>query len=755
MIRSRHRVPFLRALLAALWLLAPIAAAGQELEEPQSLEEALVAQGQYISQLRQAIDERPDEEAVWQALLQAEGMLRAMRVQAGLEPRPEGPKASQVVQEKLTDRVYGEWIARSPGLPAPYLARGRAHSDAARRLALLEEAAARFPDHAVAWRDLGRELDGQGRAAEAGRLLEDFAAAHPRDAEGWKELAAHHERQGNQVRAREARAAWLALDVDSAEALRARLDEAVQASDEEAARRVAARVTSALASAGDWGAVGFCEDISRPFQGALWAEAVECLEVVAAATGDEAVLGEAQTASARVVAKAGNVGEARRVLERLPAERRPRALLSIGSAFAWGGRCTEAVEAFDSLVGVRIEGVDVGSSAARSLGNSCRGSSEARRLVLRLLGTSEPSSAQSILRSWGEALDPGEVESVLRRRVAAEPEQDFLWMALDDHLAAHGDHVAREEHLRAWVEARPGHPVDRYLALAELVAVDEVEPAVVLLEEALEATGRDAKIVEALAGFYLMTDRVDRAEALAADLARAESRYAAGRGGLLLARLAWAGDDPERALDLYRRLLARDEVPPEAAREAGQVLAELGRDDEAVELLAGRYDAALERGVHLGVARDVYLARELAEVGLEEAALAAWMRAIAEGGVDADGLRAAGDLARGLERWREAELAYGQLLELDPQNGHLWSLVAGLAADRGDHPALERLAEQARTATGSVPPRVGLPLARALLEQGDVVRAITILRDARRQNLFDPEISRTLDEAYVRLARQR
>jgi predicted Zn-dependent protease len=54
-----------------------------------------------------------------------------------------------------------------------------------------------------------------------------------------------------------------------------------------------------------------------------------------------------------------------------------------------------------------------------------------------------------------------------------------------------------------------------------------------------------------------------------------------------------------------------------------------------------------------------------------------------------------------------------------------------------------------------VPPRVGLPLARALLERGDVVRAITILRDARRQNLFDPEISRTLDEAYVRLARQR
>jgi tetratricopeptide (TPR) repeat protein len=127
---------------------------------------------------------------------------------------------------------------------------------------------------------------------------------------------------------------------------------------------------------------------------------------------------------------------------------------------------------------------------------------------------------------------------------------------------------------------------------------------------------------------------------------------------------------------------------------------------------------------------------------------------LAEGSIDAEGVREAGELAERLERWPEAETAYRHLVELDPTSPYPWDLLARLAEGRGDQRAVRELAAQARGATGAIPSRLGLYLGRALRQRGELVEAITVLREARRQNLFDDDILAELTTAYRQLARR-
>jgi tetratricopeptide (TPR) repeat protein len=741
------------ALLASLALVWP-AAAQESPGQPATIEEAVAQQESYVAELRRSLDQQPDDENGWLQLLQAEGMLGAMRRKAGLEPATIGPEGGERAQAELAERVMGQWIARSPDRPEPYLGLARAHPDPERRMALLRDTASRFADHAAPQRRLAEELVRRGQVTEAEGVLSGFTAAHPDDPEGFEALWGYYERQGNLAAAREARAAWLALDEESPEALRALLDDAAAAGDETAARRVADRVIEVMAPVADWQALGLCEGLMRTLRGTLALEAARCVRVVMEASGSEEVRTEAQAAYARVMAGMGDLGAVLRAIEALPADQRPRGLLSAGSALAFGSRCGEAVTLYEGLRGVRIESIGVGSTIARALASSCNSDPAARRLVMNLLAESEPGEVPLIAASWKRHLSPAEVEPALRRRLASAPGEEDLWRALDEHYAASGDRRAREELLRDWVAAQPGYPAERYVALAELLPYDRLDEAVDILEEAVELAPRDPRAAEALASLYLVRGDPGRAADLADRLARSDADWAAGRGRLLLARLAVLEDDPATALDHYRALAAEPDAPEEAFREMASLLVELDRTGEALEVLDQRFAALARGGQASGATRDTFLARELTALGLEEEALTAWMRVLAEGSIDAEGVREAGELAERLERWPEAETAYRHLVELDPTSPYPWDLLARLAEGRGDQRAVRELAAQARGATGAIPSRLGLYLGRALRQRGELVEAITVLREARRQNLFDDDILAELTTAYRQLARR-
>ncbi|WP_461395536.1 tetratricopeptide repeat protein [Deferrisoma sp.] len=230
------------------------------------------------------------------------------------------------------------------------------------------------------------------------------------------------------------------------------------------------------------------------------------------------------------------------------------------------------------------------------------------------------------------------------------------------------------------------------------------------------------------------TEAARRARAMAPDLDEAWRLEARAR--------AATGDRPG-ALAVWTEVLGRVPGDPEAAEAAARLAADLGRDAEVGELLAGQGEAASGwagwlalRAGRPGRARDllaaavaagrtewrVALGRALLALGDLDAAAAEAERATAERPDDPEAWLLAGDVAREQGLGAEARAAYEAVLARDPGRYAARVNLASVLLSQGEAGAAEELLrEAAEGAPGR--PEAWTNLGLALRSQGRYAEA--------------------------------
>jgi predicted Zn-dependent protease len=242
------------------------------------------------------------------------------------------------------------------------------------------------------------------------------------------------------------------------------------------------------------------------------------------------------------------------------------------------------------------------------------------------VSSAAPEELDGVLADWGTKATPEALEGVLAERLRREPESRALWRHLDEVYESAGWSGKRIAHLQAWIARRPEDQDDEsYAGLAGLlVEADRAAEAVAALEGAL-SRGRYGswRLTEQLAALHVLAGHPGKVDELARRFQKAASETDRPLAHLLLARADLARYRPDDALAHYRDLFAAAPVSDAGATEEYlALLDETGKVAEAVKFLERRWEVLSRSRIQPAGSRAEFIARQLSEAGLVEAALA-------------------------------------------------------------------------------------------------------------------------------------
>ncbi|WP_438023835.1 tetratricopeptide repeat protein [Sorangium sp. So ce233] len=365
------------------------------------------------------------------------------------------------------------------------------------------------------------------------------------------------------------------------------------------------------------------------------------------------------------------------------------------------------------------------------------------RLVARAAG--EPYEVALLLR-FGRALelapgDPERAAAVYRRaeaRIAAGApsagrdvgrdvgiDVEQLWRSLEAIYERLGDRLAQADVLRKRIahadaapaaDAGPADRADPRYRLASLLAADpaEVDPAISLLEEALELRAEPER-AEAILRHALRTDpRNPRAIRLFERLARQSGRPRALVDALLLLAEIEGPGVLEEAVRTARALGDRDQAETILQRIVGVGAPPASDPPGAAWALVALAEIREEAG---DLAAAAWLSERAARASApeEERALLLHAAALAAGPLD--------DLGR-------AARLYEELRGREPAEREIWMPLAGVYRRSGDAARLSALLEETVPLVDDISERCALRLERArLLARESPAQAALLLRD--------------------------
>jgi len=370
-----------------------------------------------------------------------------------------------------------------------------------------------------------------------------------------------------------------------------------------------------------------------------------------------------------------------------------------------------------------------------------------------------------------------------RQRLLALLKRDENNVEAMMEMASIEEKAKRSNEAARWLErarAQPKGAVPAGMRLAKLyMRTGAVEQALNVANSALAQAPDNLAVLGLVARVQLAKGDVKSAQVTLADMARYASydpatQVQVAQLQLAAKNLSGAAYSLDKALktqpDLLPALLLRTEID---IRQHDFVKAEQ-RIKQIGEISGGEAVALRLRG-------DMAMAR-----GQQAEALAAYGNALKKDDNADMALRlyrahvAAGDLARGvavLDKWQKnhpdnavvlrtigdanllqlgnlvtARAAYEKILKLHPDDGTVWNNLALTASAQNDK-AATRFAERAY-ALRPKDPAVTDTLGWLLLHQGQVDRALALLRDAQLRNSTDPEIRYHLAVALAKSGRR-
>ncbi|MCU0228015.1 MAG: tetratricopeptide repeat protein [Bryobacterales bacterium] len=239
-------------------------------------------------------------------------------------------------------------------------------------------------------------------------------------------------------------------------------------------------------------------------------------------------------------------------------------------------------------------------------------------------------------------------------------------------LERHGEAA---EQLEAASRLKPDDPSVRFqLGYAELRA-GEAEKARARFARLVEDDPRDADHHYGLGQAYFLMKDLDAAEASFREAAQRDPRY---RNGLLAVAEAW-----QEAGGLEKAAALFGEFPEnaDAARRAGELLVELGKNEEAIASL----EAGLASAPTFANRRNLAVAYQRA--GKPEKALAVLEAAIAAEPGNVEAHLALARTLRDARRFPQAAARFQQALKLDAANLSAWNEFAAVAMLAGEFQA--------------------------------------------------------------------
>jgi tetratricopeptide (TPR) repeat protein len=728
--------------------LAAAFAPGALAQEPNpELAVALEHSVQRIGEVRARLAAHPEDAAAWSELIGLEGHRTLLQWNLGQISGGEELSSEAVVRDAYL-AACREWIAARPEDSRPYLALADYQPTAETRSEVLRQLLERFPGDADVAQSAASDLRNRGSHRAATELLENFLRRNSDQAEAYRGVVQHHRIQGSGGRARELLDEWVRRFPHDPAALELWLEMQVEGLSPEEARQAGAEAVARMEASPS--AVRLCHKLSWLATGALRTSSAECYRKVLALELPDEDRVQALGSYTGVLAQLGDGPGLDRALEAVPPEKRSRAVLTAAGALQNQGRCDEKVLLLGRIAGYHEESMNVPEYMARILAD-CGSHAAARELFLGILSSAPSRELSSAVGSGKKIAPPEAVEAVLGGRLHREPEDDRLWEALDGLYKNAGLFEKRLEHLQAWVARRPSLPGDRRLGdLTDLlVMAGRSEEAVRVLEGAVAGEGPlEWQPCERLATLYLLEDKPEKVEALAARFAEGADEDQRHLSHLLRARVALAQGRLEPALGHYRELYAAaSPFDGGAAEEYLALLNEAGLVDEAVRFLEGRWELLYQHPRATGD-RARFMVESLAAAGFTEAALVYSEKRQQRAPGSLESYRQAAELARDLGDWPREEAAYRAIIALDPKASEGWDSLAWALGRREDPARGLEVLDDAYEAIGHRPPRLLFLEGRMRLETGDAVGAIRALRRVLELNPNDGYADELLREAY-------